>query len=327
MRPSSSVAAATASGRSGSRGNGGMTPCCSKVGMKRGPWTPEEDEVLVAYIAREGEGRWRTLPKRAGLLRCGKSCRLRWMNYLRPCVKRGHIAPDEEDLILRLHRLLGNRWSLIAGRIPGRTDNEVKNFWNTHLSKKLISQGINPRTHKPLLPSSPPGPLQNPNNNMKNVIPPVVRSPQISQNPKPPHASTHFSAPLSPHPPENPNPDGNCEGFLEESGSGSEVGFQYSYDDEFDHEVTTMATENVFEMGNPNSDGGGDNEYNSEDTFSSFLDSLISGDDDFLLQEQQQLMVAPEMTMNASEPQCSYWDRTLLPTPLISDHEGPSTDK
>jgi len=86
------------------------SPCCNKVGLKRGPWTPEEDEVLANYIKKEGEGRWRTLPKRAGLLRCGKSCRLRWMNYLRPSVKRGHIAPDEEDLILRLHRLLGNRY-------------------------------------------------------------------------------------------------------------------------------------------------------------------------------------------------------------------------
>ncbi|XP_010112641.2 transcription repressor MYB5 [Morus notabilis] len=128
------------------------TACCSKVGIKRGPWTAEEDELLASFIRREGEGRWRTLPKRAGLLRCGKSCRLRWMNYLRPSVKRGRIAPDEEDLILRLHRLLGNRWSLIAGRIPGRTDNEIKNYWNTHLSKKLISQGIDPRTHKPLNP-------------------------------------------------------------------------------------------------------------------------------------------------------------------------------
>lgn len=62
------------------------------------------------YVKKEGEGQWRTLPKKAGLLRCGKSCRLRWMNYLRPSVKRGRIAPDEEDLILRLHRLLGNRY-------------------------------------------------------------------------------------------------------------------------------------------------------------------------------------------------------------------------
>lgn len=128
----------------------GRTPCCLKVGLNRGPWTPEEDLCLANYIEAHGEGGWRTLPKKAGLLRCGKSCRLRWMNYLRPDVKHGHILPEEEDLILRLHRLLGNRWSLIAGRMPGRTDNEVKNYWNTHLSKKLISQGIDPRTHKPL---------------------------------------------------------------------------------------------------------------------------------------------------------------------------------
>uniref|UniRef100_A0A0D9V4I4 Uncharacterized protein n=1 Tax=Leersia perrieri TaxID=77586 RepID=A0A0D9V4I4_9ORYZ len=118
--------------------------------LKRGPWTPEEDEVLARFVAREGCDRWRTLPRRAGLLRCGKSCRLRWMNYLRPDIKRSPIADDEEDLIVRLHRLLGNRWSLIAGRLPGRTDNEIKNYWNSHLSKKLIAQGIDPRTHRPL---------------------------------------------------------------------------------------------------------------------------------------------------------------------------------
>lgn len=128
----------------------GRTPCSLNVGLNRGPWTVEEDSRLTNYIEAHGEGGWTTLPKKAGLLRCGKSCRLRWMNYLRPDVKRGHILLEEEDLILRLHRLLGNRWSLIAGRMPGRTDNEVKNYWNTHLSKKLISQGIDPRTHKPL---------------------------------------------------------------------------------------------------------------------------------------------------------------------------------
>ncbi|RRT55155.1 hypothetical protein B296_00044673 [Ensete ventricosum] len=127
------------------------------MGMTRGPWTREEDEVLASFVRREGEGRWRTLPKRAGLLRCGKSCRLRWVNYLRPSIKRGPITPDEEDLILRLHRLLGNRWSLIAGRIPGRTDNEIKNYWNTHLRKKLIKQGVDPRTHKPLHSSTDRG--------------------------------------------------------------------------------------------------------------------------------------------------------------------------
>lgn len=85
-----------------------------------------------------------------GLFRCGKSCRLRWMNYLRPDIKRGNITPDEEDLIVRMHALLGNRWSLIAGRLPGRTDNEIKNYWNTHLSKRIRDQGTDPSTHKKL---------------------------------------------------------------------------------------------------------------------------------------------------------------------------------
>ncbi|XP_010507072.1 PREDICTED: trichome differentiation protein GL1-like [Camelina sativa] len=76
--------------------------------------------------------------RKTGLKRCGKSCRLRWMNYLSPNVKKGTFTEQEEDLIIRLHKLLGNRWSLIAKRVPGRTDNQVKNYWNTHLSKKLV---------------------------------------------------------------------------------------------------------------------------------------------------------------------------------------------
>ncbi|KAG4917065.1 hypothetical protein AAZX31_19G242600 [Glycine max] len=128
----------------------GRAPCCSKVGLHRGPWTPREDALLTKYIQTHGEGQWRSLPKRAGLLRCGKSCRLRWMNYLRPDIKRGNITPEEDDLIVRMHSLLGNRWSLIAGRLPGRTDNEIKNYWNTHLSKKLRNQGTDPKTHDKL---------------------------------------------------------------------------------------------------------------------------------------------------------------------------------
>ncbi|KAK7338081.1 hypothetical protein VNO77_18680 [Canavalia gladiata] len=128
----------------------GRAPCCAKVGLHRGPWTPREDALLTKYIQAHGEGQWRSLPKRAGLLRCGKSCRLRWMNYLRPDIKRGNITPEEDDLIIRMHSLLGNRWSLIAGRLPGRTDNEIKNYWNTHLSKKLRNEGTDPVTHKKL---------------------------------------------------------------------------------------------------------------------------------------------------------------------------------
>ncbi|KAG9146959.1 hypothetical protein Leryth_005216 [Lithospermum erythrorhizon] len=126
----------------------GKAPCCSKVGLHRGPWSSNEDMLLTNYIQTHGEGQWKALPKKAGLLRCGKSCRLRWMNYLRPGIKRGNISSDEEDLIIRLHKLLGNRWSLIAGRLPGRTDNEIKNYWNTHLIKKLRNEGIEPKPDK-----------------------------------------------------------------------------------------------------------------------------------------------------------------------------------
>lgn len=115
----------------------GRSPCCSKEeGLNRGAWTAHEDKILTDYIKLHGEGKWRSIPKKAGLKRCGKSCRLRWLNYLRPDIKRGNITSDEEDLIIRLHKLLGNRWSLIAGRVPGRTDNEIKNYWNSNLAKR-----------------------------------------------------------------------------------------------------------------------------------------------------------------------------------------------
>uniref|UniRef100_A0A6N2LH77 MYB transcription factor n=1 Tax=Salix viminalis TaxID=40686 RepID=A0A6N2LH77_SALVM len=123
-------------------------PCCDKQGNNRGAWSAQEDQKLIDYIKTHGEGCWRSIPEAAGLHRCGKSCRLRWINYLRPDIKRGNFGHDEEDLIIKLHALLGNRWSLIAGRLPGRTDNEVKNYWNSHLQKKLINMGIDPNNHR-----------------------------------------------------------------------------------------------------------------------------------------------------------------------------------
>ncbi|RRT39363.1 hypothetical protein B296_00057362 [Ensete ventricosum] len=92
----------------------GRTPCCDKSGLKKGPWTPEEDQKLIEYIQKHGHGSWRTLPKNAGLA----------------------------------------RWSAIAARLPGRTDNEIKNYWNGHIKKRLIRMGIDPVTHTSLLNSS-----------------------------------------------------------------------------------------------------------------------------------------------------------------------------
>nr|GMD25768.1 transcription factor MYB16-like [Ipomoea batatas] len=127
----------------------GRSPCCEKVGLKKGPWTPDEDKQLLAYIQQYGHGSWRALPAKAGLQRCGKSCRLRWTNYLRPDIKRGNFSLQEEQSIIQLHALIGNRWSAIASHLPKRTDNKIKNYWNTHLKKKLSKMGIDPMTHRP----------------------------------------------------------------------------------------------------------------------------------------------------------------------------------
>ncbi|KAK1433734.1 hypothetical protein QVD17_10649 [Tagetes erecta] len=115
----------------------GRPPCCEKIGVKKGPWTPEEDITLVSYIQQNGPGNWRSVPTNTGLLRCSKSCRLRWTNYLRPGIKRGNFTEQEEKMIIHLQALLGNRWAAIASYLPQRTDNDIKNYWNTHLKKKL----------------------------------------------------------------------------------------------------------------------------------------------------------------------------------------------
>ncbi|KAG5008056.1 hypothetical protein JHK82_025989 [Glycine max] len=108
-------------------------------GVRKGAWSQIEDNLLRDCVNLHGEGKWHLVPKRAGLNRCRKSCRLRWLNYLKPNIKRGDFSEDEVDLMIRLHKLLGNRWSLIAGRLPGRTSNDVKNYWNTYMRRKVHS--------------------------------------------------------------------------------------------------------------------------------------------------------------------------------------------
>ncbi|XAR55089.1 hypothetical protein NMG60_11030472 [Bertholletia excelsa] len=115
----------------------GQHTCCNQQKVKRGLWSPEEDEKLIRYISTHGYGCWSEVPEKAGLQRCGKSCRLRWINYLRPDIRRGRFTPEEEKLIITLHGAVGNRWAHIASHLPGRTDNEIKNYWNSWIKKKI----------------------------------------------------------------------------------------------------------------------------------------------------------------------------------------------
>ncbi|KAF7804417.1 transcription factor RAX2-like [Senna tora] len=118
----------------------GRAPCCDKANVKKGPWSPEEDAKLKEYIQKHGTGgNWIALPHKAGLKRCGKSCRLRWLNYLRPNIKHGEFSDEEDRIIFSLFCSIGSRWSVIAAQLPGRTDNDIKNHWNTKLKKKMMA--------------------------------------------------------------------------------------------------------------------------------------------------------------------------------------------
>ncbi|XP_028761560.1 transcription factor MYB4-like [Neltuma alba] len=174
------------------------TPSYDKSGLKKGTWTPEEDSKLIAYVTRYGCWNWRQLPRFAGLARCGKSCRLRWMNYLRPNIRRGNYTPQEEDIIIELHKQLGNRWSSIAAHLPGRTDNEIKNHWHTNLKKRF--QHNSSDTHKSKRSEDTSTSKQHHSGSSHSSSPPESASSQIEildSSPLSPQSSSSSATPSS----------------------------------------------------------------------------------------------------------------------------------
>ncbi|KQK17149.1 hypothetical protein BRADI_1g32720v3 [Brachypodium distachyon] len=179
----------------GNNGGGGGGGGGELGGLKKGPWTQAEDTVLLEHVRRHGEGNWNAVRREAGLQRCGKSCRLRWANHLRPNLRKGPFSPDEERLILRLHGLIGNKWARISSHLPGRTDNEVKNYWNTRLKRRqragqpmyppdvereialFRAHNLNPFAPAPAARAARPAPLVLQDGRNSFALPPKVPSP------------------------------------------------------------------------------------------------------------------------------------------------------
>ncbi|KAJ6693265.1 hypothetical protein OIU85_004069 [Salix viminalis] len=137
--------------------------------LKKGPWTAAEDAVLMEYVNKHGEGNWNALQKRSVLARCGKSCRLRWTNHLRPNLKKGNFSAEEERIIVEMHAQFGNKWARMAARLPGRTDNDIKNFWNTR-TKRLLRHRL-PLYPPEILQQNQPSPQHNNGSKKSHSLP------------------------------------------------------------------------------------------------------------------------------------------------------------
>ncbi|XP_055824214.1 transcription factor MYB97-like [Solanum dulcamara] len=178
----------------GMKSGGGRNGGGGKQALKKGPWTTTEDGILMDYVKKHGEGNWNAVQRNSGLMRCGKSCRLRWANHLRPHLKKGAFSLEEERIIIDLHAKLGNKWARMAAQLPGRTDNEIKNYWNTRLKRRQ-------RAGLPIYPQELQSQNQQENNKPQSLISSPFDPQRATYNNPPPLSLLNVFNPSTMKPP------------------------------------------------------------------------------------------------------------------------------